>query len=162
MSAQIEEGTARASLGENNFLTEQNNHAVVGLGAETKWHVKAYNITDDSPPLFMILMTGKGSEEERCLTLDTNQGENENNIMLESPEMPRPKTSQLWTFEEAIMLKRLPPIMLARVQSVARPWLSAAVGGNVPLPKIYQNIAGVPNDPGSESQRWNFDYMREE
>ncbi|KAH8144486.1 uncharacterized protein LAJ45_11497 [Morchella importuna] len=154
-----QEGTAHISLGEDNFLTEYNNHAVVGLGTKTEWHVKAYQITDDSPPLFMILMKSDGSTEERCLTLDTNPGESENNIMLEPPETPRPKTSQLWTFEEAIVMKRYPPIMLARIQSVARPWLSAAIGGNVPLPRLYQNIAGTPNEPGSESQRWRVDYM---
>ncbi|KAH0604218.1 uncharacterized protein H6S33_007249 [Morchella sextelata] len=157
MSVQ-EEGTARVSLGENNFLTDHNCHGVIGLGAETQWRIKAYKITEDSPPLFIILMGSEGSEE-RCLTLDTDAGENENNIMVEPLETPRPKTSQLWTFEDAAIMERLPPIMHARIQSCARPWLSAAIGGNVALPRLYQNIAGVPNDPGSQGQKWKLDYM---
>lgn len=54
---------------------------------------------------------------------------------------------------------RYPPIVHARIQSIARPDLSAAIGGLAALPRIYLNVAGVPNDPGSESQKWRLDYF---
>ncbi|KAI5839151.1 hypothetical protein DFP73DRAFT_587791 [Morchella snyderi] len=158
MSSQVQEGTASFSLSGANGLTNYENHAVVSLSTETTWSIKAYKSSDDSPPRFMIIMECDGSEE-RCLALDVNAGDNENNVMIESPEIPMPKTSQLWTFEDVGVMERLPPIMNARIQSVARPWLSAAIGGNAALPRLYQNIAGVPNEPASRSQKWKVDYM---
>ncbi|RPB06325.1 hypothetical protein P167DRAFT_235893 [Morchella conica CCBAS932] len=105
MSVHAEEGTTIISLGENNFLTEHDGHAVVGLSTETKWRIKAYQPSDDSPPFFMILLNSEGPEE-LCLALDTNEGDNENNVMLELLETPRPKTCQLWTFEEKAVMER--------------------------------------------------------
>ncbi|KAI5836996.1 hypothetical protein DFP73DRAFT_569914 [Morchella snyderi] len=159
MSTHIKEGKAIVSLSGGSFLAEYEKHAVVRLDDRTtEWTTRLYQPSGDDPPA-IIFIKSKDTEQQRCLTLDTSGGSNDNNVIVENLEIPRPKMSQLWTFEEAGFDPSHPEFLFVRIQSIARPSLSPAICGNVPVLKLDQNIAGVMNHPWADSQRWTIEYL---
>ncbi|KAI5839114.1 hypothetical protein DFP73DRAFT_599107 [Morchella snyderi] len=110
----------------------------------TGWSTKLYQ-----PPAVgtaALIFVKSEADQDQSRRLDVSASRDEDNVMVEVLEMPRPKLPQLWTFEQVC------------IQSVVRPSRSAAARGNA-LPALHQDIAGVVNRPLAEAQRWMIECL---
>lgn len=123
----------------------------------------------------MFILQSDGTSPERALTLGDESTSDWTNVTIQELGST-PPDNQLWTLEESITKERfvthnnyivigflpthlsLPPIVLARIQSVAKPALSLSLGGDMILPRLYLGVVAVPNKKESDSQRWRLGY----
>lgn len=164
------------SLKNGNYLTNHTKGAVVSLFSGTNWSLKRHG--DPGSPNAHYTISCRGTEQRGgALTLnDGPPGEDGSIDITVQDLMNPPLAQQLWTFEDSIIEPRARapaatetaepehithlgdyPVLSTRIQSVANPELSVAIGGHTALPRSYLNVAALPNDVLSGSQQWVLD-----